>query len=145
MGNYIVIFIARLQIRYFFGKYKNTLPTKSTVDNPKMKYYPFEGDQGIVGWEDEGFVETPFRLGRMLSFVLAYRTYLIETPPEEFNIKKIGRFHSKAFRLGKKYFPNWIGFQEARCTYNPVHADRIKRYRKVTEWKIEKLLSDDGA
>ena len=55
------------------------------MNNPKMKYYPMID---IIGWEDEGFVEAPYKLGKMLVFVLEYRTYLIETPPEEFNSMK---------------------------------------------------------
>ena len=43
--------------------------------------------------------------------------------------------------MAKKYFPNWIGFNENRCSYNPELSDKIKRIRKVAEWKIDKEMS----
>lgn len=99
----------------------------------KMEYYFF---QDVIGWEDEGIQEFHPDLANMFSFVLAYRTYLIETPSS--NVKG-NRFNKWTFNLAKKYFPDWIGFQDERCSFNPEYADRIQRYRNVTDYKLNKM------
>ncbi len=45
--------------------------------------------------------------------------------------------------MAKKYFPNWIGFDESRCSYNPEIADRMIRIRKVADWRFQRLLDEE--
>lgn len=129
-----------LLMRRVFKKYKNSLPTKSVSETQKMDYHILAD---AVVWNDEGIEKCNPELENTLRYALNYRTNLIVD--EDFGIKKensnsIGK---RTFELAKKYFPNWIGFEKERCEYNPELSERIKRIRKVSDWKIEKLMNSD--
>ena len=119
---------------------KNSLPKKSDKENPKMET---EGMSWAVFWEDEGIPNPSYNLTRAFVYVIHYRTSLIvgdkgETPsygPKYFN--KI------MFKLAKIYFPNWIGFNKERCSFDPKLADRILRIHKVAEWQLNKMADTE--
>ena len=50
----------------------------------------------------------------------------------------------ESFELAKKYFPKWIGFESSRCSFDAERSDRIKRIRKVSDWKIDKIINDSS-
>lgn len=127
-------------IKFFliYKKYQSKLPTKSNMIDPKMHYDVFSDG---VFWEDEELEYYPELVGLFRS-VLCYRTYLIVNQKEE-KLSKDLKGHRKFFRIAQKKFPNWIGFQEKRCSYNPELADRIRRIRKVSEWKMEKFFNEE--
>ena len=50
--------------------------------------------------------------------------------------------YKQVYERVKKDCPGWIGFQEKRCFYDSELADRIRRIRKVSEWKIEKAFQE---
>lgn len=130
----------KVHVRKVFKKYGNKLPTKSNLENPKMEYHVLAD---AVVWEDEGIDLCHHKLENALRFALNYRTNLITTEnfePEDRNSEKINK---QVFELAKKYFPNWIGFNDDRCSYNPELSDRIQRIRKVSEWKIDKFMNGD--
>ncbi len=132
----------KIFIRRIFRKYKNSLPTKSDSENPKMEYHILAD---AVVWEDEGIRECSPDLENAFRYALNYRTNLIANKnfePEKKNSKNIGK---QTFKLAEKYFPDWIGFNESRCSYNPELSNRIKRIRKVSDWKINKLMNSDKA
>ncbi len=130
----------KIIIWYVFKKYKNTLPTQSNVSNPKMDYYFM---QDAVIWEDEGLLESHPKPGKVFGYAVNHRRYLIETSPQEATTQKPDKFNKQVFEMAKKYFPNWIGFDSARCSYNPELSDRIKRIRKVANWQFDKLMNED--
>tara|TARA_R110001632_G_scaffold221815_1_gene352575 strand:+ start:6659 stop:7093 length:435 start_codon:yes stop_codon:yes gene_type:complete len=130
--------IQELFIRRAFRKYKDSLPTKSDSENPKFDYHVLAD---AIIWEDEGIEKCNPKLENALRYALNYRTNLIANKGFEAkndNSEKIGK---RTFKLAKNYFPNWIGFNENRCTYNSELSDRIKRIRKVSEWKIDKVMN----
>lgn len=88
-----------------------------------------------VAWEDEGLFDCDPDLGNAFRSVIHYRTGLITGNTEGVD--------KRYFELAKKYFPDWIGFNEDRCSYNAEHADRIRRIRKVSSWKIDKFFDDN--
>lgn len=117
-----------------FNAHKDKLPKVSTIDSPKMEYHVMAD---AVFWEDEGIdnedelnLENPFRS------VIHYRTSLLTGQGEPNELSE------RVYALAKRYFPNWIGFQENRCTFNAELADRIARIRKVSDWRIDKFFED---
>jgi len=127
-------------MRRVFRKNKNSLPTQSVSEKPKMNYHVLAD---AVVWNDEGIEKCDPELENALRYALNYRTNLIVD--ENFVIKKKNskRIEKRTFELAKKYFPDWIGFERNRCEYNSELSDRIKRIRKVSQWKIEKLMNSD--
>ena len=141
-ANFILNIVKQFKIKRVFKKHKNSLPSVSKLENSKMDYHVLAD---AVIWEDEGIEKIPPELENMLRYVLNYRTNLITHQNFEFEqgvSKVIGR---KEFELAKKYFPDWIGFQGNRCSYSPELLERIQRIRKISEWKIEKLMNSDEA
>ncbi len=131
-------FIQELFIRKAFKKYKNGLPTKSDSENPKMDYHVLAD---AIVWEDEGIEKCNPKLENALRYALNYRTNLITNKDfgaKNENSEKIGE---RSFKLAKKYFPNWVGFNENRCSYNAELSDRFERIRKVSQWKIDKMMN----
>lgn len=119
-----------------FKRYRNSLPTKTNLSNPKMDYHILAD---AVVWEDEGIGECHPDLENAFRYVLNYRTNLIS---KEF-FKNEQNLSRRTFELAKKYFPDWIGFHRDRCSYSPELSERILRIRNVAEWKIDKLMNKD--
>lgn len=119
-------------------KYRGKLPQISNMKNPKMHY---EILSDSVYWEDEGLEELPFELTSAMKYVIHYRTHLI-TNPDPKDIKGNMKKYKQVYERVKKNCPGWIGFQEKRCSYDSELADRIRRIRKVSEWKIEKAFQE---
>mgnify|MGYP007079439012 CR=1 FL=1 len=140
MGKIIEWNVQELLTRRVFKKFKNSLPTKFVSKNPKMDYHVLAD---AVVWNDEGIETCHPELENALRYALNYRTNLIVE--ENFNFKKenLNSPGKRTFELAKKYFPNWIGFDKNRCEFNPQLSERIKRIRKVSEWKIEKLTNSE--
>lgn len=133
-------FILKILIWKRFISYKNTLPNTSKMINPKME---FDILKGAVFWEDEGLMECHPDLGSAFGSVISYRTHLVEYPKDNIKNKYFNNFDKQIFMMSKKYFPDWIGFKEDRCSYNPELSDRIKRIKKVSEWKMKKIMKDN--
>lgn len=76
---------------------------------------------GVV-WEDEGLYECHPDLANAFRLVINYRTGLILNEIDE--TKSSNSLNKRIFETAKKYFPDWIGFQKARCTYNVILSDR---------------------
>ncbi|AUS06863.1 hypothetical protein [Pseudotamlana carrageenivorans] len=129
-----------LLMRRVFKKYKNSLPTKSVSEKPKMDYHVLAD---AVVWNDEGIKKCNPELENALRYALNYRTSLIVDKNFEIKKKNSNSIGKRTFELAKKYFPNWIGFEKKRCEYNQELSDRIKRIRKVSEWKIERLMNSE--
>ena len=129
-----------IYIRNTFRKYKHSLPTTSDYKNPKIDYHVLA--DGIV-WEDEGIESCHSDLENAFRYVLYYRTSLItnERLESEFNVSN--KTLIQIFKLAKVYFPNWIGFNESRCSYNSELSHRIDRIRIVSDWKLEKLMNSE--
>ena len=49
-------------------------------------------------------------------------------------------FDKHIFEMAKRNYPDWIGFDKSRSSYNPEIAERILRIRKVVDWRFQKLL-----
>ena len=138
MYKIIEIIFQKFFIKKVFIKYRNSLPTKTEFNNPKMEYHVLAGS---VVWEDEGIAECHPKLENAFRYVLSYRTNLISNEfSENENTEKRNK---QTFELAKKYFPNWIGFKDVRCSYNAELSNRIKRIRKVSEWEIDKVMNED--
>lgn len=131
-----------LKIWYWkiFKTNKNILPTKSELVNPKMEY---ETMSGSFIWEDEGLWETHHHFANAFRHVINYRTKLVLGPTNNFEALSSGNFDKQVFELAKKHYPDWIGFNESRCSYNPKLADRMMRIIQVANWRIDKLMNDE--
>ncbi|NQZ34669.1 MAG: hypothetical protein HRT58_03355 [Crocinitomicaceae bacterium] len=98
-----------------------------------MEYHALAG---AVLWEDEGLTKCHPDLENVFRYVIHYRTSLITGETNTSNSDK------RYYELAKKYFPKWIGFDISRCSFNAERSDRIKRIRKVSEWRIDKLMKE---
>lgn len=101
-----------------------------------------EGLSGGFYWEDEGLEEAPYHLQKAFKHVIAHRTQLVVGPENDVGFLESRNFDKKVFHLAIKYFPDWIGFDESRCTYDPILADRMMRIKKVADYRFEKLLEE---
>ena len=127
--------IRNILIKRIFKQYRGSLPEKSNLPNPRMEYHALA--DGVL-WEDEGLTECHPDLENAFRFVLHYRTNLITGKTNISNTDK------RYFGLARKHFPTWIGFESSRCSYNAELSDRIERLRKVSIWRIDKLLKYDS-
>jgi len=123
-------------IKKTFRKYRNSLPNKTELNNPKMDYHILADS---IVWEDEGISECNPDLENVFRYVLKHRTSLILNKPFGNEVK----FNKQIYELAKKYFPLWIGFYQNRCSYDIELSDKIKRIRKTTEWKMDKMINED--
>lgn len=133
-------FILKTWFWIVFMRNKEILPTESKINNPKMKY---EVMSGAIYWEDEGLMELRNHyLQDAFKYVLNHRMKLIVGPDNEEGFMRSKNFDASIFEMAKKYFPNWIGFDTSRCSYNSEFRDRIIRMKKVEKWQYQKLLND---
>lgn len=131
------IFIALLFLVHR-RKYKGILPIVSTIETPKLEY---EILSGAFYWNDEGIEETYWRQADIFKSLLLYRGFILEygkQKPLNTNLK----IYKWIFNSIKKNNPNWVGFQKSRCSFNPEIADRMRRIRKISEWKIDKAFQE---
>ncbi len=133
--------ILKIWIWITFLKNKNSLPTKSNIINPKMEH---EGMSGAFIWEDEGLWEVRnHHLTDAFKYVIHHRMELVVGSENDVGVMRSKGFDKQIFEMAKKYFPNWIGFDKSRCSYNPELADRMMRIRKVADWRFQKLLNEE--
>lgn len=133
--------IIKIWIWITFLRNKEPLPTESKMTNPKMKY---EVMSGSFIWEDEGLWEHQnYGLREAFKYVINHRMSLIAGPNNDVGFMRSKRFDKQIFKMAKRHFPNWIGFDESRCSYNAELADRILRIHKVEEWRLEKLRNEE--
>jgi hypothetical protein len=66
---------------------------------------------------------------------------LIVESDDDVGVMRSKSFDKSVFEMAKKYFPNWIGFDKSRCSYNSELRDRILRIKKVEKWRFEKEFS----
>ena len=120
--------------------HKNSLPKETRISNPKMET---EGMSWAVYWEDEGILNPSYNLTRAFVYVIHYRTCLIVG--DSGNITNYGpkHFNKLMFKLAKFHFPDWIGFDKKRCSYNPELTNRILRIQKVAEWQLNKMFDNE--
>ncbi|MFC4632329.1 hypothetical protein ACFO3O_00305 [Dokdonia ponticola] len=133
-------FILKIWFWRLFIVHKNTLPTKSDRIHPKMEYELMSG--GFI-WEDEGLWGMQRDLANAFRYVLHHRTKLVLGPINSMGIMGSDNFDKQIFKMAQKYFPDWIGFHESRCSYNPELADRMMRILKVANWRMDKVINDD--
>lgn len=133
-------FILKTWIWIIFIKNKETLPTESKIINPKMEY---ETISGAFIWEDEGLWELRnHHLQDAFKYVINHRMKLIVGPDSDVGVMRSKNVDKRIFEMAKKYFPNWIGFENSRCSYNSKLADRILRIKKVENWRFQKTLNE---
>ncbi|AWA31090.1 hypothetical protein HYN48_13890 [Flavobacterium magnum] len=133
-------FILKTWILICFIRNKQTLPTKSKISNPKMEY---EMMSGAFIWEDEGLWDLKnHHLKDAFKYVISHRMNLVVNPENYVGAMRSKSFDKNIFEMAKKYFPNWIGFEKSRCSYNSKLEDRILRIKKVEKWKFEKMINN---
>lgn len=137
--NRIKNFFYRIWIWILFLKYKNTLPTTSEIENPKMEFEFFS--EAFI-WEDEGLWEINHRLANAFKPVICHRMKLVIGSDCDLGVFVSAKFDEQIFGLAKRYFSNWIGFHSSRCSYNQELSNRMLRIRKVVDWRMEKLLNE---
>lgn len=101
-----------------------------------------EGLSGAFIWEDEGLWEINHHLADAFKYVIHHRMKLVVGSANDVGAMRSKNFDKQIFEMAKKYFPDWIGFDESRCSYNPELADRMMRIKKVGDWRFEKLLNE---
>ncbi|MCL9805472.1 hypothetical protein NAT51_08060 [Flavobacterium amniphilum] len=120
---------------------KDELPKKSKIINPKMEY---EIMSGAIFWEDEGLSELRnHRLLDAFKYVINHRMKLIVGPENDVGFMRSYSFDKQIFKMAKRFYPEWIGLDESRCSYNQESADRIMRIKKVSRWKLEKFFNEE--
>ena len=135
----MIDFTLKILIWITFLRNRESLPTKLNVINSKMKY---EIMSGAVFWEDEGLLELRnHHLQDAFKYVLNHRMKLIVGTDYDVGVMRSKSFDKSIFEMAKKHFPNWIGFDKSRCSYNSEHKDRIIKIKKVEEWRFQKELS----
>lgn len=118
---------------------RGKLPKESTIENPKLTY---EGFSGAFIWEDEGLWEARYPLNEAFKYVLTHRMTLVVGPENKVSALHSKKFDRRVYKMAKRYFPDWIGFDESRCSYNPEVADRMMRIIKVADWRMEKMFDE---
>ncbi len=136
-------FVATLLIVLWFllnqRLFKNILPIVPTKEKPKLEY---DAWSGVFYWDDEGVDVFYGKKLNVLKCLFLYRTFLLENGNQRpLNVRL--KIYKWIFYQIKIRNPNWIGFQESRCSYNPQVANRIKRIRKVAYWRIEKMFNEE--
>jgi len=132
--------ILKIWIWITFIRNKKTLPTESKIDNPKIEY---EVISGSFIWEDEGLWRCRnHHLQDAFKYVLNHRMNLIVRPNSNVGVMRSRKFDESIFKMAKRFFPNWIGFDYSRCSYDSTLTDRLLRIKKVEKWRYEKLLKD---
>lgn len=117
------------------------MPTSSKLTDPKMEY---EVMSGAIFWEDEGLLELKnHHLQHAFQHVINHRMKRIVGPQHNVGCMRSLQFDRQIFEMAKRFYPDWIGFDESRCSYNPVLADRILRIKKVAAWRVNKFLESD--
>jgi hypothetical protein len=130
-------FILKTWLCIVFMRNKETLPTESKIINPKMKY---EVMSGAIYWEDEGLFEhRNHHLQDAFKYVLNHRMNLIAGPDNAVGVMRSTTFDKSIFEMAKKHFPNWIGFDNSRCSYNSEFEDKLLRMKKVEKWRFQKI------
>ncbi|CAL2078474.1 hypothetical protein [Tenacibaculum sp. 190524A05c] len=125
-----------IKIWFIFFRYKNSLPTNSDIKNPTME---IDGWSLNFYWDDEGLLETKSLLIQGFQFVISYRTSLvIGLNNNEHGYLRSEKIDRSIYELAKKYFPNWIGFQLSRNSYDSKLSERMQRIQKVAIWRFEK-------
>jgi hypothetical protein len=120
---------------------KEKLPTKSKTINPKMEY---EGMSGAFIWEDEGLWGLKnHHLLHAFKYVINHRMKLIVGSENDVGFMRSYSFDKQIFEMAKRNYPDWIGFDKSRCSYNSEIADRIMRIKKVADWRFQKILDAD--
>jgi hypothetical protein len=120
---------------------KESLPTESKVSNPKIQY---EWLSGSFVWEDEGLWEIRSRhLKDVFKYVIKHRMSLITGQQESEDVMRSKKFDQQVFRMVQKRFPDWIGFDEKRCSFDSDLAQRIVRIKKVEDWRIQKIFDEE--
>lgn len=133
--------ILRIWYWIIFIRNKESLPTASTMSHPKMK---IEGLSWAFTWEDEGLWELRnHRLQDAFKYVIHHRMKLVVGPTNDVGVMRSKTFDKQIFNMAKRFFPDWIGFDVSRCSYNLEIADRMMRIRKVAEWRFQKSLDMD--
>jgi hypothetical protein len=137
----IINFILKTWIWITFIRSKELLPTESNITNPKMEY---ETMSGAFIWEDEGLWECRnHHLVDAFKYVINHRMKLVIGHNSDAGVMRSKTFDETIFKMAKKHFPNWIGFNESRCSYDPKLADRMLRIIKVANWRIDKLMNEE--
>lgn len=135
----MIDFILKTWIWITFIRNKETLPTKSETINPKMK---FEVMSGSIYWEDEGLWELRnHHLQDAFKYVINHRMNLVVGPNSDVGVMRSKSFDKSIFEMAKRFFPDWIGFEKSRCSYNSELEDRILRIKKVEKWRFQKILN----
>lgn len=133
-------FIFKIWIWITFLISKEELPTKSKIINPKMEY---EGGSGAFIWDDEGLWDLKNHyLVNAFRYVINHRMKLIVGSENDVGFMRSYNFDKQIFEMAKRFYPEWIGFDESRCSYNQELAERIIRIKKIARWKFQKLLDE---
>ena len=122
---------------WVFLKHQNSLPTRSDITNPKLEY---EALAQAFYWDDEGLNDAHYPLSMAFRYVIVHRTQLLVGDLFDAGFLQSKKFDKQIFDMAKKYFPDWVGFQPSRCSFNPELASRMQRIRKVADWQMEKMF-----
>ncbi len=110
------------------------------MTNPKMEY---EAMSGAFIWEDEGLWELRnHHMASAFKYVINHRMNLVVGTDNDVEFMRSKRFDRQLFKMAKRFFPDWIGFDESRCSHNPELAERMMRIRKVAHWRMEKMFDE---
>lgn len=115
-----------------FKKYGHILNRKRIPWNIAWKY---EIMSDAIIFLDEWTLSLPTELNNCLRAIFHHRAAIICGEEEQSEYKE-------AYELGKVYFPKWRGYRKKRNQFCPVKSERLKRIRKVSNWKMEKMFKE---
>ena len=103
----------------------------------------YEGGSGAFIWDDEGLWDLKNHyLVNAFRYVINHRMKLIVGSENDVGFMRSYNFDKQIFEMAKRFYPEWIGFDESRCSYNQELAERIIRIKKIARWKFQKLLDE---
>jgi hypothetical protein len=118
----------------FLSKYAQALRDNRTKWFPlaadptsKLEYHVFAD---AVYWDDEFPRPIDADLENAFRMVINHRTSLL--------CGDVGRF-PEVWALAKECYPQWPGFLPERCTANVELANRIRRIRRVSVWRMDRI------
>jgi hypothetical protein len=114
-------------LQNYQGKWGSFSPSAA----PKLEYHVFAD---AVFWSDELPRPIPTDLEDSFRFVINHRTSIL--------LGETGQF-PEVWNAAKECYPDWPGFLPYRCTANAEIAERIKRIRRVSAWRIQRAFADD--
>jgi hypothetical protein len=120
------------QMTVFLEKLKSLGPKMESLKSHRFATLGYHALADAIYWSDEIPARLDYEEENALRFLLRHRTMLILGEPLEDLFKTF-------WDMGRKSFPNWIGFSERRVSPDPSVIQFYKRSAGEFDEQIDKL------